>query len=118
MTNSSTAAQRVAIYVRVATAAEQSHALKAQEDACRLYADAQGWTVADVYRDLGVSGMHTARPGFARLLEDADAGLVDQVLVYRFDRVARTPDVFFSLLDALRLRHLAITVVQQDLTVH
>ena len=116
MTNPSTAARRVAIYVRVATAAEQSHALQAQEDACRKYAEAQGWTVADIYQDQGVSGMHTARPGFTRLLEDADAGLVDMVLVHRMDRVARTVGVFFQLLDALRLRHLTIQSVTQDLT--
>ncbi|MET7477652.1 recombinase family protein [Streptomyces sp. NPDC005648] len=116
MTNSSTTTVRAAIYARVATVAGQADGLREQEDACREYAQAQGWTVADVYQDQGVSGMHTARPGFARLLEDADAGHVDTVLVYRFDRLARTIGVFFSLLDALRVRHITITSVTQKVT--
>ncbi len=77
VTNPSTTAVRVAIYAQVATVAEQADGLKTQEDACRSYAEARGWTVADGCQDQGAS----ARPGFARLLEDVGAGLVDTVLV-------------------------------------
>jgi DNA invertase Pin-like site-specific DNA recombinase len=118
MTNSTTAPVRAAIYTRVASVEQtDSHALSAQEDACRQYAEAKGWTVADVYPDQGVSGTQTSRPEFARLLADADAGRVDVVLVYRFDRVARTIGAFFHLVDALRLRQISITSVTQGIGV-
>ncbi|MER6329236.1 recombinase family protein [Streptomyces sp. NPDC001034] len=114
MTNSTTALVRTAIYVRVASA-EQSTSLKIQEDACREYAEDKGWTVTDVYQDQGVSGTQTSRPEFARLLADADADHVDVVLVYRFDRVARTIVAFFELVDALRLRQINITSATQGI---
>ncbi|MCX4612123.1 recombinase family protein [Streptomyces mirabilis] len=118
MTNSTTAPVRAAIYTRVASVKQNdSFALKAQEDACRQYAEAKGWTVADVYQDQGVSGTQTSRPEFERLITDADAGRVDAVLVYRFDRVARTIVAFFNLVDALRLRQITITSVTQDLAI-
>ena len=44
-----------------------------------------------VYEDAGISGGTLERPGLQRLLDDIDAGLVDQIVVYKVDRLTRSP---------------------------
>ena len=41
-------------------------------------------------RDAGISGGTLERPGLQRLLADIDAGLVEQVVVYKVDRLTRS----------------------------
>lgn len=61
----------VAIYARVSTD-EQALSAEAQERDARRFAEARGWTVAEVYADVGVSGAEwTARPQLLRMLADA-----------------------------------------------
>lgn len=42
-----------------------------------------------VYKDEGISGKTTQRPGFQKLLDDAYAGKIDTIIVYRLDRFSR-----------------------------
>ena len=42
-----------------------------------------------VYEDAGLSGGTLERPGLQRLLADIDAGLVEQIVVYKVDRLTR-----------------------------
>ena len=42
-----------------------------------------------VYEDAGLSGGTLERPGLQRLLADIDAGLVEQIVVYKIDRLTR-----------------------------
>lgn len=83
--------RRVAIYTRRA-AMEQRDAAT-QRDACEAAARAnadEGWRVDDeVYDDEGWSGFRLERPALARLLDDAEAGRIDVVLVAHLDRVSR-----------------------------
>ena len=44
-----------------------------------------------VYEDAGLSGGTLERPGLQRLLADIDAGLVEQIVVYKVDRLTRSP---------------------------
>ena len=43
----------------------------------------------EVYKDEGISGKTTRRPGFQRMLDDAYAGKIDTIIVYRLDRFSR-----------------------------
>ncbi len=43
-----------------------------------------------VYEDAGISGGTLERPGLQRLLADIDADLVEQVVVYKVDRLTRS----------------------------
>jgi site-specific DNA recombinase len=64
-----------------------------QERDLRRLADARGDEVGEVYRDLDISGWSgRERPGFEQLLEDADAGLIDGVIVWKLDRLTRNFD--------------------------
>jgi DNA invertase Pin-like site-specific DNA recombinase len=60
-----------------------------QEAPLRQMAEQRGWTVARVYSDR-ISGAKESRPGLNDLMQDARRGTFDIVLVWRFDRFARS----------------------------
>src|SRR5690242_11363669 len=78
---------RVAIYGRVSTA-EQSTQMQLEE--LRAYCQRRGWEIAEEFTDTGVSGSKESRPALNRLLADARRRKFDAVLVYRYDRFARS----------------------------
>ena len=70
--------KRVALYVRVSTEEQvEGYSLDAQDRAGRLYCEAHGWEIAEIYRDEGKSARTddlARRPAFQQLLADAEAG--------------------------------------------
>lgn len=93
MTEGNAGPERVAIYMRVSSEEQREHAtIETQAEFLNQYKKLYGLTVVSVYKDEGISGtvaLHE-RPDGARLLEDAAAGKLDVVLVYRLDRVGRS----------------------------
>jgi DNA invertase Pin-like site-specific DNA recombinase len=79
---------KVAIYARVSTNNEQNPAMQTRE--LREYCDRRGWDIVEQFTDTGVSGSKDSRPGLNRLLADARRRKFDTVLVYRYDRFARS----------------------------
>ena len=80
---------RVAIYARVSTNGNgQSPEMQLRDFA--EYAERRGWTVADRYVDVGVSGTKERRPELDRLMQDAHRRRFDVVVVWKFDRFARS----------------------------
>jgi DNA invertase Pin-like site-specific DNA recombinase len=87
--------KRAAIYVRVSTTNrtrggddfEQNP--EVQEVPLRQLAQQRGWSLAQVYSDR-MSGAKENRPGLNSLMNDARRGQFDVVLVWRFDRFARS----------------------------
>src|SRR5687767_2989145 len=82
-----------AIYVRVSSREQvEGYSLEAQRRACREFCATRGYTVVIEYVDEGVSA-HTdnlaKRPGFARMLADAEAGRFGVIVVHKMDRFAR-----------------------------
>ncbi|QER85718.1 transposase [Streptomyces tendae] len=107
---------RAAILERVSTEEQtRGYGLDVQDDACRAYVENKGWRLHDVYRDEGVSGSLTKRPGFDRLMADVKAGLVDVVVVHKFDRVGRTGRAFWRWIWQLEDLDTAIVSVTQDI---
>jgi site-specific DNA recombinase len=88
---------RIAIYTRISLdrTGDQTSTVRQEAD-CHKFADMRGWTIAEVYEDVDVSAYSekVKRPRFEQLLEDLDAGLVDGVLVWKLDRLARRPKDF------------------------
>lgn len=78
---------RAAIYGRVSTI-EQSTQMQLEE--LRAYCQRRGWEIAGEFTDTGVSGSRESRPALNRLLADARRRKFDAVLVYRYDRFARS----------------------------
>ena len=91
---------RCAIYTRKSAeeGLEQDfNSLDAQREACTAYVashKAEDWVLLPtVYEDAGISGGTLERPGLQRLLADIDASLVEQVVVYKVDRLTRSRPV-------------------------
>jgi DNA invertase Pin-like site-specific DNA recombinase len=99
--------KRAAIYVRVSTnlrtrdagAFEQNPDV--QELPLRQMAEQRGWTVERVYSDR-MSGAKQDRPGLKALMTDARRGQFDVVLVWRFDRFARSVEQLVTALAEFR----------------
>ena len=95
MTNTTPETARTAgIYVRVSSAeqaADGTTSIENQENRARAYAEAQGWTVSEVFVDPGVSGSIPLeeRPAGRRLILAVDRGEIDAVVVLKVDRFSR-----------------------------
>ena len=80
---------RAAIYARVSTAhGGQNPEMQLRE--LREYCQRRAWDVAGEYVDVGISGSKERRPQLDRLLVDCRRRLVGAVVVYRYDRFARS----------------------------
>ena len=85
---------KVGIYTRVSTASQDT-AMQTQE--LRAYCDRRGLTITAEYTDK-LSGSKKERPGLNALMAAARKREFDAVLVYRYDRFARS---LLHLADAL-----------------
>jgi len=82
---------RAGIYTRVSTTAQaDKHGSEYQREALQKLADQRGWDVYKVYSDEGYSGRKEKRPGLKDLMGDLQRGKLDVVVVWRFDRLARS----------------------------
>ena len=67
-----------------------------------------------VYEDAGISGGTLERPGLQRLLDDIDAGLVEQIVVYKVDRLTRSLSDFAKLVERLEAAGAVFVSVTQS----
>ena len=80
---------RTAIYARVSTANNgQDPSMQTRE--LREYCERRGWKVSGEYVDEGISGTKDSRPELNKLMADAHRRRFDAVVVWRFDRFARS----------------------------
>ena len=112
---------RCAIYTRKSAeeGLEQDfNSLDAQREACAAYVasqKAEGWVLLPtVYEDAGISGGTLERPGLQRLLDDIDAGLVEQIVVYKVDRLTRSLSDFAKLVERLEAAGAVFVSVTQS----
>ena len=99
---------RCAIYTRKSSEEgleQEFNSLDAQYEACAAYISSQkaeGWVLLpERYDDGGLSGGSMERPGLQRLLADIDRGAVDQILVYKIDRLTRSLADFAKMVERL-----------------
>ena len=80
---------RAALYARVSTANNgQDPSMQTRE--LHEYCERRGWKVTGEYVDEGISGTKDSRPELNKLMADAHRGRFDAVVVWRFDRFARS----------------------------
>ena len=92
---------RAALYARTSTADKGQDPMLQVEDLRRL-ADQRGWTIANEYVDEGQRGGKDSRPALDRMMDDARAGKLDVVAVWRFDRFARSTKHLLTALEEFR----------------
>ncbi len=79
--------KRIAIYARVSTTDQST---ESQLLDLRRYVSERGWNIFKEYVDEGISGTKDSRPALNDLMNDAKKRRFDVVLVWRFDRFARS----------------------------
>jgi DNA invertase Pin-like site-specific DNA recombinase len=97
--------KKAALYVRVST---PDQSIEPQLLDLRQMAAARGYEIVHEYSDK-LSGTKSKRPGLDALLSDAQRHRFDVVMVWAFDRMARSVRHFLEVLD--ELNHLGIEFV-------
>jgi DNA invertase Pin-like site-specific DNA recombinase len=90
---------RIGIYARVSTK-DQSCELQLRD--LRIYCSARGFNLIGEYVDVGQSGAKDSRPELDKLMGDARKRLFDAVVVWRFDRFARSTKHLLAGLEEFR----------------
>lgn len=91
--------KRAAIYLRVSTNDQNTDL---QERDLLAYAERRGWAMVKTYRDQGFSGSTSSRPALQEMMTDCRKGRIDAVLVWKFDRFARSLPHLISSLELFR----------------
>jgi DNA invertase Pin-like site-specific DNA recombinase len=91
---------RVALYARVSTLHGQHTEVQLVE--LREYIARRGWRIVGEYVDEGISGARERRPELDRLWSDCRKRKVDAVVVYRYDRFARSLRQLVNALEEFR----------------
>jgi DNA invertase Pin-like site-specific DNA recombinase len=103
---------KVALYARVSTEGQDP---EVQLVALRAHAGQRGWQVIEEFVDRGVSGAKERSPALDRLLKAAWAGRFQVVLVWRFDRFARSVKHLVGALETFRNLHVGFVSLQEQL---
>jgi len=90
---------RVALYARVSTTDQSTDS---QLLDLRRYVSERGWHVFREYCDNGISGTKDNRPALNQLMDDAKKRRFDVLLVWRFDRFARSTKHLILALEEFR----------------
>jgi DNA invertase Pin-like site-specific DNA recombinase len=90
---------RIGIYARVSTK-DQSCELQIRD--LRAYCTARGFDLVREYVDVGQSGAKDSRPELNKLMDDARKRQFDAIVVWRFDRFARSTKHLLSALEEFR----------------
>jgi DNA invertase Pin-like site-specific DNA recombinase len=90
---------RIGIYARVSTK-DQSCELQIRD--LRAYCAARGFELVREYVDVGQSGAKDSRPELNKLMDDARKRQFDAIVVWRFDRFARSTKHLLTALEGFR----------------
>jgi DNA invertase Pin-like site-specific DNA recombinase len=109
-----TTTKRVALYIRVSTA-EQNTLNQGRE--LKAVAERHGWQVAAVYEDAGISGAkgRDRRPGLDALMKAVARREVDMVAAWSVDRLGRSLTDLLDVLKDLHAKGVDLFLHQQGL---
>lgn len=95
--------KRAGLYARVSTReqAEKGYSLDAQIEQTKDFCRYRGLYYVRIYKDAGYSGSDTDRPLLQKMLDDAESGKFDKIIVWRIDRLSRNTLDLLLLVDYL-----------------
>ena len=103
---------RAFLYCRFSSQKQQELSIEGQRDICLEYAEKHNITVLGEYIDRAKSARTENRADFRRLIRDAETGVVDCVLVWRYDRFFRNraeSALYRKQLEAAGVRLISVT---------
>ena len=93
-------AKQVGLYARVSTNNGQDPEVQLRE--LREYCQRRGFVIVEEFVDKGISGSRERRPALDKLMVVCRKRLVDAVVVYRYDRFARSLRQLVNALEEFR----------------
>src|SRR6266566_5606223 len=103
---------RIGTYARVSTK-DQSCELQVRD--LRAYCAARGFDLVREYNDVGQSGAKDSRPELNKLMDDARKRQFDAIVVWRFDRFARSTKHLLSALEEFRALGIQFISYQENI---
>src|ERR1700704_6155587 len=106
--------KRVAIYLRVSTARQDTENQRRELEAV---ADRSGWEIVRVYEDAGISGAkgRDKRPALDAMMKAVNAKEFDMVASWSVDRLGRSLTDLLSILQGLHEKGVGLFLHQQGL---
>lgn len=113
MANIPNGSKTAAIYLRVNTndQIEEGSSIENQRELLQAWAKLWGYKIYDEYSDRGYSGRTPDRPGFQRMLRDAEAGRFQLVVVTTADRFTRDAFEMLKAIDELERNGVALAPI-------
>jgi DNA invertase Pin-like site-specific DNA recombinase len=104
---------KAAIYARVSTA-NNGQDPRVQTRELGEFCERRGWTLFE-YVDIGISGTKEKRPALDRLMADAHKRKFDVVVVWKFDRFARSVSHLLRALETFNALGIAFVSLSEQL---
>jgi DNA invertase Pin-like site-specific DNA recombinase len=101
----------IALYARVSTEGQDPDV---QLAALRAHATQRGWEILEEFVDHGFSGAKERRPALDRLMKAMWTGQLQAVLVWRFDRFARSVTHLLTALEQFRALNVHFISLQEQ----
>lgn len=101
--------RRAVIYARYSSHSQRDASIEQQVAACRRFAERQDIEIVEVYEDRATTGTNDRRPGFQKMIKDAERANWEYVIVYTLDRFAR--DRYASAVYKRKLKDCGIKVL-------
>src|SRR3984893_1889144 len=105
---------RAAIYARVSTA-NNGQDPRVQTRELGEFCERRGWTLVPEYVDIGISGTKEKRPALDRLMAAAHKRRFDVVVVWRFDRFARSVSHLLRALETFNALGIAFVSLSEQI---
>jgi len=105
-------------YVRVSTTgqAEEGISMEAQRRKIQAYCELHDLSLAEIIEDAGLSGKSIAgRPGIQRVLELVKARKIDNVVIFKFDRMARNLKEACEIAELLEKKGVALHSISEKI---
>ena len=102
---------KIALYARVSTDGQDP---EVQLEALRAHATNRDWIIVEEFVDHGYSGAKEKRPALDRMIKAAWTGSFQAVLVWRFDRFARSVKHLITALEQFRSLNISFISLQEQ----
>lgn len=106
------------IYIRVSTEeqAQEGFSIRGQEEKLKDYTRIKDWSLYNLYIDEGISGKNIQdRPAIGRLIADVKAGYIQNVLVYKIDRLTRSTSDLVFLVELFNKYHCSFNSLMESI---
>jgi len=106
------------IYVRVSTEeqAREGFSIRAQQEKLSTYANVMEWDLYKIYADEGISGKNiTDRPAINDMISDIKSKKIENVLVFKVDRLTRSTKDLTELLEIFQENNCAFNSLMESI---